>query len=155
MIEQKLISSDLVEKMAIKLFGCIPLINEGHKMEMTLREFIADVPTINTEELSLVKELRAEIEKLNAEIADRERSSIEEHGEVHYWRDRARELEKELAVTQNAQGHWIPNPSMDDLYYSYYTCSHCNQLVNVNNKCNPYQAMPYCHCGAMMIKEEK
>lgn len=116
---------------------------------------IEEAPTVNPEELPIVQELRAEIKKLNTEIASREQASIEEHGEVHYWQNKARDLEKKLAIAKNAQGYWIHNPSMDDMYYSCYICSQCGQQVSISNKQDAYQAMPYCHCGAKMIKEGK
>lgn len=40
--------------------------------------------------------LIAEIEKLNREIEDCENVSIEQHGEIHYWRDKARDYKLQL-----------------------------------------------------------
>lgn len=61
----------------------------------TLR-VIRTASTIAPETLPIVQELRKEIERLNAEIADRGRASILEHYNAHYWRNRAREAEAAL-----------------------------------------------------------
>lgn len=45
----------------------------------------------------LVK-LRSEIKQLNLEIEDRERHSIEQHSEIHEYRDKLREAMKKLAA---------------------------------------------------------
>lgn len=55
------------------------------------------MPVLDQEDLPIVKELRAQIEQLNIEIADRERYSIEQHAEIHEYRDEIRDLEAELA----------------------------------------------------------
>ena len=44
---------------------------------------------------------RAKIAELEAEVASREQSGIEEHNEVHYWRDRARKAESDLSAPQS------------------------------------------------------
>lgn len=59
------------------------------------------MPILDQEDLPIVKELRAQIEKMNLEIADREQCSIDQHAEIHAYRDEIRELYAELAcVTQ-------------------------------------------------------
>lgn len=55
------------------------------------------MPILDQEDLPVVKELRAQIEKMNIEIADREKCSIEQHAELHAYRDEIRDLEAELA----------------------------------------------------------
>lgn len=54
------------------------------------------MPVLDQEDLPIVKELRAQIEQLNIEIADRERHSIEQHAEIHEYRDEIRGLEAEI-----------------------------------------------------------
>ena len=51
--------------------------------------FIANAP-------SDISYLLSEIEQLERESADKEQSSMDEHNDVHYWRDKARVAEKEL-----------------------------------------------------------
>lgn len=46
--------------------------------------------------MEAIKELRKEIEKLNKEIADREQCSIDQHAEIHEYRDEIHEIEKKL-----------------------------------------------------------
>ncbi len=59
------------------------------------------MPILDQEDLPIVKELRAQIEQLNIEIADRERHSIEQHEEIHEYRDEIRGLRAKIAcVTQ-------------------------------------------------------
>lgn len=59
------------------------------------------MPILDQEDLPIVKELRAQIEKMNLEIADREQCSIDQHAEIHAYRDEIRELKAELTcVTQ-------------------------------------------------------
>lgn len=54
------------------------------------------MPVLDQEDLPIVKELRAQIEQLNIEIADRERHSIEQHAEINEYRDEIRGLESEI-----------------------------------------------------------
>lgn len=59
--------------------------------------------------------LESEINKLNEEIKDREKHSIEQHNEIHYWRDRAKEAERRVS--------WIKESLRivgDSDYYSYF-----------------------------------
>ena len=46
--------------------------------------------------MEAIKELRKEIEKLNKEIADREQCSIDQHAEIHEYRDEIHEIKKKL-----------------------------------------------------------
>lgn len=62
-----------------------------------------------------ISDLIEEIEKLNEEIKDREKCSIEQHNEIHYWKDRAREAERRL--------EWIKESLKvvgDSDYYNYF-----------------------------------
>ena len=59
------------------------------------------MPILDQEDLPIVKELREQIEQLNIEIADRERHSIEQHAEIHEYRDEIRGLRAKIScVTQ-------------------------------------------------------
>lgn len=39
--------------------------------------------------------------------------------------------------------------------YNFYRCSECDKQVNLMTKYNVIEEMPYCHCGAKMIEEDK
>lgn len=60
----KLIEENAIREKARAAFGCIPLINEGHRVELTLDEFLEDVPTADAE---LVKHGHWEYEPGEAE----------------------------------------------------------------------------------------
>lgn len=62
-----------------------------------------------------ISDLIEEINKLNEEIKDREKCSIEQHSEIHYWRDKARKTEQKL--------EWIKESLKvigDSDYYNYF-----------------------------------
>lgn len=65
---------------------------------------VRDTPTIDPEGLPIVQQLRAEVERLNAEIADREKCSIEQHSNEHYWRERCRNAEETIKGYQRNDG---------------------------------------------------
>ena len=51
-----------------------------------------------------ITELSGKVGELEKDIADREEASVREHGETHYWRDKAKELEKQLSeMKQNLE----------------------------------------------------
>lgn len=59
------------------------------------------MPILDQEDFPIVKELRAQVEKMDIEIADREKCSIEQHAEIHEYRDEIRGLRAKIAcVTQ-------------------------------------------------------
>ena len=59
--------------------------------------------------------LESEIKKLNEEIKDREKHSIEQHNEIHYWRDRAKEAERRVSWIKE-----ILKVVGDSDYYNYF-----------------------------------
>lgn len=54
------------------------------------------IPILDQEDLPLVKDLRVQIKKMNIEIADREKCSIEQHSEIHQYQDEIRELREKI-----------------------------------------------------------
>lgn len=59
---------------------------------------LEDQPSIDPESLPIVRQLQAEVSNLSNEIIDREQHSIEQHGEIHEYRDKLRETMKKLAA---------------------------------------------------------
>ena len=70
----------------------------------TLRRVIDEQPPIDPESLPIVQQLRAEIKRLNDEIADREQHSIDQHGEIHWYRDELNRVTAERDAAQAMLG---------------------------------------------------
>lgn len=86
--------------------------------------------------MEAIKELRKEIEKLNKEIADREQCSIDQHAEIHEYRDEIHEIEKKLtkvAIERDA--------AISDLYYAC-ACEACE--LQYTDKCPLKKGMVPC-----------
>ena len=64
-------------------------------------QIIADQPTIDPETLPIVQALRTVIGNLHAEIADREQHSIDQHGEIHQYRDEIRKLKHRISAYED------------------------------------------------------
>ena len=47
-------------------------------------------------------------------------------------------------------GYWKQNPHMP----SQYSCSLCGRHIE-DERCNPKEHFPYCHCGAKMDDKER
>lgn len=90
MEEQRLID---VNVEIIRAFEDIP-----EPYSEVLIDFLRGCKTIDPESLPIVQQLQAEASNLSNEIIDRERHSIEQHGEIHEYRDKLREAMKKLAA---------------------------------------------------------
>lgn len=60
------------------------------------------IPKMTMDAAGAITSLFAKVKQQDKEIADREESYAEEHGELHYWRDRAREAESKLRKIQKS-----------------------------------------------------
>lgn len=58
------------------------------------------IPRMTMDAAGAITSLFVKVKQQDKEIADREESYTEEHGELHYWRDRAREAESKLRKIQ-------------------------------------------------------
>lgn len=97
-IHMHLIDADELKKEAVPYvrgtYGYSAKIEDWAILVSDINKF----PTIDPESLPIVKQLREEIDKLNSEIKDRERYSIEQHSAIHQYRDDLRIAKKELEI---------------------------------------------------------
>jgi chromosome segregation ATPase len=90
-----------------------------------------------TDAADCIESLQAQLTKQDAEISDRERAHIEQHAEVHYWRDKARQVEAQLTESQHRE-----RAAIQDIHICCATCAHCAKPTCPGGKCN-FQGYEY------------
>jgi hypothetical protein len=92
-----------------------------------IRNYVENLKRLNvgiTESTQNCIFLLSEVDRLNAECASREQSNIDEHNDVHYWRDRAKVAEKDIDRLTAER-----DAAVKEIQRSCHNCKHWKPLA--------------------------